>query len=132
MFPLLPTAIDNIRAGTLRGLAVTSSARYDELPSLGESLPGYEASVWNGLGAPRSTPDTIVQKLNVEVNAALKDKEFKAKLARLGAAGLGGSPDSVWKTHCRRNRKMGQGHQVCRRQGLTTPTFCSRERGRYT
>jgi tripartite-type tricarboxylate transporter receptor subunit TctC len=85
-----------IRAGTLRGLAVTSSTRSQalpDLPPLGDFLPGFEASLMYGLGVPKNTPAEIVDKLNKEVNAGLADPNVKARLAGLDGALLGGSPD---------------------------------------
>jgi tripartite-type tricarboxylate transporter receptor subunit TctC len=73
-FSTLPPCIENIRIGKLRALAVTTAARSEalpEIPTVGESVPGYEASLWNGIGAPKGTPAEIVEKLNAEINAAL-------------------------------------------------------------
>jgi len=93
MFSNLPAA-EYIRAGKLRALAVTTAARSDELPdvpTVGEYVPGYEASAWYGLGAPRGTPADIIEKLNRETNAALADPRIKARLAEFGGAPLIGS-----------------------------------------
>jgi tripartite-type tricarboxylate transporter receptor subunit TctC len=93
MFSNLPAA-EYIRAGKLRALAVTTAARSDELPdvpTVGEFVPGYEASAWYGLGAPRGTPADIIEKLNRETNAALADPRIKARLAEFGGAPLIGS-----------------------------------------
>jgi tripartite-type tricarboxylate transporter receptor subunit TctC len=94
MFSNLP-AVEYIRAGKLRALAVTTAARSDELPdvpTVGEFVPGYEASAWYGLGAPRGTPGDIVERLNRETNAALADARIKARLAEFGGTPLAGSP----------------------------------------
>jgi tripartite-type tricarboxylate transporter receptor subunit TctC len=94
MFSNLPAA-EYIRAGKLRGLAVTTTARSDELPevpAVGEFVPGYEASAWYGLGAPRGTPVDIIEKLNRGTNAALADPNIKARLAEFGGTPLAGSP----------------------------------------
>jgi tripartite-type tricarboxylate transporter receptor subunit TctC len=94
MFSNLPAA-DYIRAGKLRALAVTTAARSDELPdvpAIGEFVPGYEASAWYGLGAPRGTPADIIEKLNRATNAALADPRIKARLAEFGGTPLVGSP----------------------------------------
>jgi tripartite-type tricarboxylate transporter receptor subunit TctC len=94
MFSNLPAA-DYIRAGKLRALAVTTAARSDELPdvpAIGEFVPGYEASAWYGLSAPRGTPADIIEKLNGETNAALADPRIKARLAEFGGTPLVGSP----------------------------------------
>jgi tripartite-type tricarboxylate transporter receptor subunit TctC len=86
-FTALPEAIEYIRAGKLRALAVTTAARSESLPdvpTLGEVLPGFEASFWAGFGAPKMTPTAILNKLNTEINAALVDPKIKARLADLG------------------------------------------------
>jgi tripartite-type tricarboxylate transporter receptor subunit TctC len=86
-FNPLPSSLDFIRAGKLRGLAVTSATRSDtlpELPTVGEFLPGYEATAWFGIGAPRNTPSAVVDELNKQVNAALADPQLKTRLIDLG------------------------------------------------
>jgi tripartite-type tricarboxylate transporter receptor subunit TctC len=88
-FNPLPSSLDFIRAGKLRGLAVTGAMRADalpDLPPLGEFLPGYEATAWFGIGAPKATPADVVQRLNKEINAALADTTFKNRLIDLGGA----------------------------------------------
>jgi tripartite-type tricarboxylate transporter receptor subunit TctC len=83
----MPPAIEHIRAGKLRALAVTSATRYEalpDLPTIGDFLPGYEAAITFGLGAPKNTPAEIVDTLNKEINAALADPGMRAKLAGLG------------------------------------------------
>ena len=94
MFSNLP-AVEYIRAGKLRALAVTTATRSDELaevPTVGEFVPGYEASAWYGIGAPKGTPAEIVETLNKETNAALADPMIKARLADFGGRALVGSP----------------------------------------
>jgi tripartite-type tricarboxylate transporter receptor subunit TctC len=94
MFSNLP-AVEYIRAGKLRALAVTTATRSDELaevPTVGEFVPGYEASAWYGIGAPKGTPAEIVETLNKETNAALADPTIKARLADFGGRALVGSP----------------------------------------
>ena len=84
-FPSLPSAIEYVRAGKLRALAVTTATRSEALPdvpTVGEFVPGYEASGWFGVGAPKATPAEIVDKLNKEVNAGLADPKMKARLNR--------------------------------------------------
>ena len=86
-FTAIPGVMGYIRAGQLRALAVTSATRSEtlpDIPSVGEFVPGYEASGWEGIGAPKSTPAEIIDKLNKEVNAALADPKMKAHLANLG------------------------------------------------
>ena len=93
-FEPLPAAIPHIKAGKLRALGVTSATRSEvlpELPAVAEFLPGYEASGWNGVCAPRATPTEILEKLNGLVNAGLADSKLKARLAELGATPIGGS-----------------------------------------
>jgi tripartite-type tricarboxylate transporter receptor subunit TctC len=94
MFSNLPAA-EYIRAGKLRALAVTTAARSGELPdvpTVAEFVPGYEASAWYGLGAPRGTPADIIEKLNGETNAALANSRIKARLASSAARRLGARP----------------------------------------
>jgi tripartite-type tricarboxylate transporter receptor subunit TctC len=94
MFVSMTGAIEHIRAGTLRPLAVTTATRSEllpDIPTVGESVPGYEASVWFGVGAPKNTPNEIIDTLNTEINAALSDPKLKARLADLGGKVLPGS-----------------------------------------
>ena len=94
MFPTLTAAIEHIKAGTMRALAVTTttrSAALPDVPTVGDFLPGYEASAWYGIGAPKLTPPDIVVTLNKEINTALADPKIKARLADLGGTTLGGS-----------------------------------------
>jgi tripartite-type tricarboxylate transporter receptor subunit TctC len=91
----LPSSIEHIRTGKLRALAVTTATRSEalpDLPSVGKFVPGYEASMWYGIGAPRNTPAEIIDKLHKEANAGLVDPKLKARLADLGGAALAGSP----------------------------------------
>jgi tripartite-type tricarboxylate transporter receptor subunit TctC len=93
-FDPLPPAIELIKSGKVRALAVTTAVRSDALPdvpTVGEFVPGYEASGWNGIVAPRNTPIEIVQKLNTEINAGLADPGIRAKLTDLGGMVLVGS-----------------------------------------
>jgi len=86
-FVAVSSSIENIRAGKLRALAVTTATRWEGLPgvaAVSEFIPGYEASIWFGVGSPRGTPAEIVEKLNKEINAGLADPEIKARLAALG------------------------------------------------
>jgi tripartite-type tricarboxylate transporter receptor subunit TctC len=87
--------IEHVRTGKLRALAVTTAKRSEvlpDIPTVSEFLPGFEASVWFGIGAPNNTPVDIVNKLNKEINAGLADLKIKARLADLGAQPLSGSP----------------------------------------
>jgi tripartite-type tricarboxylate transporter receptor subunit TctC len=96
----LTVAIEHIRSGKLRALALTTATRSDalpDIPTLGEFVPGYEASAWFGVGAPKATPAEIVEKLNKEINAGLADPKMKARLADVGATALSGSPADFGK-----------------------------------
>lgn len=89
-----------IGTGKLRGLAITTADRSEmlpDMPAIGEYVPGYEASSVFGLGAPKSTPAEIIDRLNRETNGALADSRFKTRLANLGGAGIGGSPADFGK-----------------------------------
>jgi tripartite-type tricarboxylate transporter receptor subunit TctC len=100
MFSLLPGAIEYIRAGTLRALAVTTAERVPQLPDLptvGDFVPGYEASAFQGLGAPRNTPDNIVIRLNTGVNGLLDQPDLVARIADLGGAVFKTSPAEFGK-----------------------------------
>ena len=99
-FDNLQPAILHIKAGTLRALAVTTLARSDmlpELPPIADFVPGYEVSTWNGIVAPRSTPDDIVARLNMEINAGLADAKVKERIAEMGASPLTVSPAEFGK-----------------------------------
>jgi tripartite-type tricarboxylate transporter receptor subunit TctC len=87
MFDVTPSSLPHIRSGKLRALAVTTPERMDVLPNvpaLAEFLPGYEAFGWIGFGAPKGTPDTIIELLNKQVNAAVADREIRGRLLDLG------------------------------------------------
>jgi tripartite-type tricarboxylate transporter receptor subunit TctC len=99
-FDALPSSIEQIRAGRLRALAVTSAVRLDALPdvpALSEFAAGFKASAWQGLGAPRNTPIAVIERLNREVNAALAEPVIRAQLADLGATPLAMSPTAFAK-----------------------------------
>ena len=115
MFNPLPSSLDFIRSGKLRALAVTSATSADALPdvpTVAEFVPGYEATAWFGIGAPKATPAEIVDKLNTEINAGLADPQFKARLIDLGGVPTADVARRLWQAHRRRNRKVGQGCQV--------------------
>jgi tripartite-type tricarboxylate transporter receptor subunit TctC len=95
MFADTPSSIEHVRAGKLRALAVTTAVRSEilpEMPTVSEFLPGFVASNWFGVAAPRNTPPEIVDKLNTEISVVLAEPKVKARLADLGAAVLAGSP----------------------------------------
>ena len=99
-FTELATSLGHVKSGNLRALAVTTAARTQalpDIPTLSEFIPGFEASQWVGLVAPKDTPSAIVEKLNVEINAALADPKMKARFADLGGMVLPGSPDDFGK-----------------------------------
>jgi len=100
MFGPLPPSIEFIRAGKLRALAVTTATRSEalpDIPTVGEFVPGYEASGWNGMFSPKHMPAEIINKLNQEINAGLADPDIKARLTDLGGTALGGSPGDLGK-----------------------------------
>ena len=100
MFDTMPASIEHIKTGRLRPLAVTTVTRLEvlpDIPTVGEFVPGYEASGWQGIGAPRNTPADIVDRLNREVNVGLADPKMKSRLADLGGTVLAGSPAAFEK-----------------------------------
>jgi tripartite-type tricarboxylate transporter receptor subunit TctC len=100
LFDNMPSSIEYLKVGKLRPLAVTTASRSDALPgvpTVAETVPGYEASAWFGLGAPKGTPAEIVDKLNAAVNAGLADPKLKARLADLGGTMLVGPPADFGK-----------------------------------
>jgi tripartite-type tricarboxylate transporter receptor subunit TctC len=97
IFDNMPSIIQHIRAGSLRALAVTTAARSPQLPdvpTVAETVPGYEASALFGMGAPKKTPPEIVEKLNREINAVLAEPDMKKRLIELGGEPLPGTPDA--------------------------------------
>ena len=89
MFDTVPSSIEHIKAGKLRALGVTSATRSDvlpDVPTIADTVPGYELSAWFGVGAPRDTPAEIIQRLNREITVGLADPKIKARFADLGAA----------------------------------------------
>jgi tripartite-type tricarboxylate transporter receptor subunit TctC len=97
---LFDNPIEHIRAGRLRALAVTTTTRSEalpDIPTLGEFVPGYDASGWFGIGAPKDTPVQIIDRLNREINACLADPRMKARLTDLGGIVLSGSPADFGK-----------------------------------
>ena len=108
--PLL-SSMEYIKSGKLRALAVTTETRSPNLPdvpALSETLPGYEASTWYGIGAPKSTPPAIIERLNRAVGASLADARLAARLADLGGTILGGSPADFAKLISDDTAKWGQ------------------------
>src|SRR5262249_20328534 len=110
-FASLPAASEYIKADKLRALATTTAMRSEQLPgvpTVGDFVPGFEASLWYGLGAARSTPAEIVEKLNKEINAALADLNMKARLADLGGTPLPGSPANFGRLIAEEAEKWGK------------------------
>jgi len=110
-FPPMVVAIAQVKAGKLRALAVTTATRSEalpDIPTVGEFVPGYEASVWFGLGAPYGTPAEIIDKLNQETNAALADPRIKAQIAESGGNALAGSPADFGKLIADETEKWGK------------------------
>ena len=111
MFDVVISSIGHIRAGKLRPLGVTTAARLavlPDVPPISDFLPGYEASSWDGIGAPANTPPEIIGILNKQVNAALADPIFKARLADLGAEPFAGSPAEFGKFIVHYTEKWGK------------------------
>jgi tripartite-type tricarboxylate transporter receptor subunit TctC len=118
MFDTMPAAIGYVRAGKLRALAVTTAMRspvLPDIPTVGEYVPGYEASSLYGVAAPRNTPAEIVDKLNREINAALTDPAMKKRLLDLGGSVLAGSPADFAKLIATETEKWGK---VVKRSGI--------------
>ena len=111
MFATLPSSIEYIKAGNLRALAVTTAKRTPVLPdtpTVGDALPGYEASAVYGVGSPRNTPAEIIDKLNKEINAGLADARMQARLSELGGTVLAGSPTYFGKLIAEETEKWGK------------------------
>jgi tripartite-type tricarboxylate transporter receptor subunit TctC len=111
MFDNLSTSIEHIRAGRLRALAVTSATRLEilpDIPPLGDFVPGYAASGWSGVGAPRNTPSDIIDKLNREINAGLADPKIKARFAQLNSLPMSMTPPDFGKFVAEETEKWGK------------------------
>jgi tripartite-type tricarboxylate transporter receptor subunit TctC len=111
MFDNVSSSIEHIRAGKLRPLGVTTATRWEglpDIPTVGDFVPGYEASAVNGIGAPRATPNEVVDKLNKEINAGLADPNLRARLADIGASVLVGSPADYGKLIAEETEKWGK------------------------
>ncbi len=111
MFDVVVSSISYIKAGQVRALAVTTAARQEVLPGIptvGEFVPGYEASGWHGIGAPRGTPEPVIEKLNKQINAAIADQKFKASMANLGGQVFPGTPAAFGKFLADETEKWGK------------------------
>jgi tripartite-type tricarboxylate transporter receptor subunit TctC len=115
IFAPVSEAIQHIKAGKLRALAVTTAARLDvfpDLPPIGDFLPGYEASGFAGLGVPKNTPAAVIDRLNKEANAALADAKIKERIVELGGTVVGGTPAEFTKLIAEATEKWGKVIQV--------------------
>ena len=118
LFAAAPGTADFISTGKLRALAVTTAARAEmlpELPTVGDSVPGYEASQWYGIGAPANTPAEIIGKLNKEIAAAIADPGMKSRFAAIGGEPLPGSPAAFGKLISEETEKL---RKVVRAAGI--------------
>ena len=110
MFADTPSSIEHIKAGKLRALAVTTAVRSEnlpEVPTMNAFVPGYEASFWSGIGAPKNTPAEIIDRLNKEISAGLADPKLRARLADLGSTPLVGSATDFGKLIADETEKWG-------------------------
>jgi tripartite-type tricarboxylate transporter receptor subunit TctC len=110
-FAPISASVEYIRAGTLRALAVTTAGRAEalpEIPTMGDFVPGYEASALYGIGAPKNTPTGIINILNREINAGLDDPKLKARLAGLGSSILVGSPSNFGRLIAEESEKWAK------------------------
>ncbi len=102
LFDNMPSIISHIRSGSVRALGVTSAQRspaMPDVPTVADTVPGYEASAWFGVAVPKGTPPAVIARLNREVNAALADPAMRAKLADLGGVPIAGTPEQFWAIH---------------------------------
>ena len=107
----MPGSIHYVRGGKLRALAVTAATRSEtlpEIPTVGEFLPGFEVTLWHGIGAPKNTPSAIIDKLNNEINAALAEPNMKARFADLGSTAIAGSSADFGKLIADETEKWGK------------------------
>ncbi len=111
MFDNLPSSIEHIRAGRLRPLGVSSKARWDglpDVPTIGDTVPGFETSAWAGIGAPKGTPADVIEKLNKEIAAGLADPKIKARIVELGGTPLTSSPAEFGRLIADESAKWGK------------------------
>jgi tripartite-type tricarboxylate transporter receptor subunit TctC len=100
IFDNLPSSVGHIKGGKIRALAVTSAERdpsLPDVPTVAETVPGYEATAWFGIGMPKGTPKDVIEKVNAEVNRALADPKMRARLAELGGKPIAGTPEDFGK-----------------------------------
>jgi tripartite-type tricarboxylate transporter receptor subunit TctC len=111
LFDNLPSSIGHIKSGKLRALAVTSEGREPTLPgvpTVAETVPGYEATAWFGIGMPKGTPRDVIDKVNAEINRALADPKMRERLAELGGKPIGGTPEDFGKVIAAETAKWGK------------------------
>ena len=111
MFDNMPSSIEHIRAGKLRALGVTTDVRskaLPDVPTVSETVKGYEGSAWFGMGVPKGTPKEVIDKLNREINAAFKDEKMLAKLAELGGIPMPGTPEEFGKINTEETAKWAK------------------------
>jgi tripartite-type tricarboxylate transporter receptor subunit TctC len=102
LFDNMPSIIGHIRGGSVRALGVTSAQKspaLPDVPAVGETVPGYEASAWFGAAMPKGSPPAAIARINREINAALADPAMRAKLADLGGVPIPGTPEQFWEIH---------------------------------
>jgi tripartite-type tricarboxylate transporter receptor subunit TctC len=116
LFATMSSSIGYVRDGRLRALAITTATRspvLPDIPTVAESVPGYEASFWSGIGAPKKTPAEIVDTINKEINAGLADPKMKARFVDWGSTELPGSPAEFGKLIAEETEKMGKVVKFC-------------------
>ncbi|MES3002580.1 MAG: tripartite tricarboxylate transporter substrate binding protein [Pseudomonadota bacterium] len=115
IFDNMPSIIGHIKGGEVRALGVTTSARspaMPDVPAVGETVPGYEASAWFGIAMPKGSPPAAIARMNRELNAALADPEMKVKLANLGGVPIPGTPEEFWALHRMETEKWAKAVQA--------------------
>jgi tripartite-type tricarboxylate transporter receptor subunit TctC len=111
MFDNLPSSAPQIKAGKLRALGMTTAQRepsMPDVPTIAETVPGYEATAWFGVGMPKGTPREIIEKVNAEVNRALADPRMRARLAELGGAPIPGTPEDFGRVIAEETEKWAR------------------------
>ena len=115
IFDNMPSSIGHVRSGTLRALGVTTAKRSSALPdvpTIAETIPGFEASAWFGMGVPKGVPPAIIAKLNKAMNDGLNDPKMRARLAELGGDPLIGTPKEFWQIHAMETEKWAKAVKV--------------------
>jgi tripartite-type tricarboxylate transporter receptor subunit TctC len=110
-FGPISESIEHVRAGKLRALAVTTATRWEalpDIPAVGEFVPGYDASGWYGIGAPKGTPFEVIDRLNSQINAGLADPKMKIRVAEMGETTISTSPADFGKLIAEETEKWGK------------------------